>query len=536
MYLPVDRERGDSMDRFWEKGKKWITITVIILVIAAVGYWGVKALSGGDKGKLVMVTKPVIRGELEVMVRGWGNLMASEEQDAISGAQGVVKEVFFEPGQQVSAGQVLATVDAGSLEMEIRKLEIQIEQERVKLAKEFGVSPDEVADVEPEAALVVRSPISGRIAGLTAKPGAASPGIICRVVDNSVLRVQLLLPKPLFDKVEVGQKTTFMPDRFEGMDPGVVVEADPTPIAGESTYYYEVWVEMQNPGLLKVGDTGTLLIHAPSGDIQQRAEITSYGVEETVYSSLSGTVKAVFVKDGALVKAGDPILEFEPGEALLAAMQTQLEFKSLLLQLEEKKSQLGSLEIVSPIDGVVMSQNVQKGQAIAKGTALCRISNYNEMNLQLQVDEIDLPKIQEGQIAQIEVWGPQGRQLVEGVVSKVGLSGNPQDGLAAFGVTIKVVNPGYLRPYMHATAQIFVSKKDDVLLCPVEALYKEGDKWFADIKDGNTRKPVEVEVGAMNEIYAEILSGLEEGQEVVVAMSKDPDQAGGGGGIYPYGY
>jgi len=93
-----------------------------------------------------------------------------------------------------------------------------------------------------------------------------------------------------------------------------------------------------------------------------------------------------------------------------------------------------------------------------------------------------------------------------------------------------------LRPYMHATAQIFVSKKDDVLLCPVEALYKEGDKWFADIKDGNTRKPVEVEVGAMNEIYAEILSGLEEGQEVVVAMSKDPDQAGGGGGIYPYGY
>lgn len=122
MYLPVDRERGDSMDRFWEKGKKWITITVIILVIAVVGYWGVKALSGGDKGKLVMVTKPVIRGELEVMVRGWGNLMASEEQDAISGAQGVVKEVFFEPGQQVSAGQVLATVDAGSLEMEIRNL------------------------------------------------------------------------------------------------------------------------------------------------------------------------------------------------------------------------------------------------------------------------------------------------------------------------------------------------------------------------------------------------------------------------------
>jgi multidrug efflux pump subunit AcrA (membrane-fusion protein) len=69
----------------------------------------------------------------------------------------------------------------------------------------------------------------------------------------------------------------------------------------------------------------------------------------------------------------------------------------------------------------------------------------------------------------------------------------------------------------------------------VEALYKEDDKWFADIKDGDSRKPVELEVGAMNDMYAEILSGLEEGQEVVVAMSKDPEE-GGGGGMIPYGY
>ena len=523
------------MERIWEKGKKWITISVIICVIAGAGYWGIKALSADDKGKLVMITKPVTRGELEVTVRGWGNLMASEEQDAISGAAGVLKEVLFEPGQQVSAGQVLAIVDAGSLEMEIKKLEIEIEQERVKLAKEFSVSPDQVADVEPEAALVVRSPISGRVTGLTARPGTTSQGVICKVVDDSTLKIQLLLPKPLFDKVEVGMKTTFMPDRFDGMNPGVVIVADPTPIAGEATYYYEVWVEMDNPGLLKVGDTGTLVIYAPSGEIQQRAEITAYGVEETVFSSFAGTVKTVHVKDGALVNAGDPILEFEPGEALLAAMQAQLEFRSLLLQLEEKQSQLGSLEIVSPIDGVAMGKNLNQGQAIAKGTALTRISNYTEMDLILQIDEIDLPKIQEGQIAQIEVWGPQGRQMVEGVVSKVGMSGNTQDGLSSFGVTIRVINPGFLRPYMHATAHIFVSKKDDVLLCPVEAIYKEDDKWYADVKDDNTRKPVEIEVGAMNDMYAEILSGLEEGQEVVVAMSKDPEGEGGGG-IYPYGY
>lgn len=520
-----------------DKWRKWITISVVIIAVVGLGYWGVKALSSGDKGKLVMVTKPVTRGELEVTVRGWGGLQASEEQDAISGAEGVIKEIFFEPGQQVAKGQVLATVDAGSLEIEIKKLEIALEIDRVKLARDFGVSPDKVADVDPEAALIVRSPISGRVTGLTAQAGSSVQGPICQVVDNSTLRIQFLLPKPLFDKVNVGQKVSFRPDRFEGTDPGVVIHADPTPIAGEATYYYEVWVEMKNPGLLRTGDKGMLILHTPDGEFQQKVEITAYGTDEVVSTSFTGTVKTVFVKDGAQIKAGDPILEFEPGEALLGAMERQLSFRQSLLELEEKRAQLGSLEILSPIDGVALHRNINPGQNIGHGTALTRISNYTEMNLMLQIDEIDLPKIAEGQMADIEVWGPQGRQNVQGVVSKVGVSGSMQDGMSSFNITIAVTNPGFLRPYMHATAHIFVSKKDDALLCPVEAVYKEDDKWFADIKDGNSRKPVEIEIGLMNDMHAEILSGLEEGQEVVVAMSKDPEKdQGGRSGPYPYGY
>ncbi len=525
------------MKGIWSKWRKWITVSVIIIAIVGLGYWGVKALSSGDKGKLVMITKPVTRGELEVTVRGWGNLQASEEQDAISGAAGVVKDIFFEPGQQVSKGQVLATVDAGSLEMEIKKLEINLEQERIKLAREFGVSPNKVADVDPSAALVVRSPISGWITGLTVQAGSDAQGTICQVADNSILKVQLLLPKPVFDKVRVGQTTSFRPERFDGIDPGVVTHADPTPIAGEATYYYEVWVEMKNPGLLKTGDKGMLVIHTPDGEFQQKAEITAYGNEEIVSSSFTGTVKTVFVKNGASVQAGDPILEFEPGDALLGAMEAQLKFRQTFLELEEKKAQLGNLEIVSPIDGVAMNINANRGELIAKGNPLTRVSNFTEMNLMLQIDEIDLAKIEEGQMADIDVWGPQGRQKVQGVVSKVGVSGDMRDGLSGFGITISVTNPGFLRPYMHATAYIFVSKKDDVLLCPVEAIYKEDEKWFADLKEGNSRKPVEIEVGTMNDMFAEILSGLEEGQEVVVAMSKDPEKDQGGRiGPYPYGY
>ena len=512
------------------KAVRWAIIGAVIIAVVGLGYWGVKALSaGGDKGKLVMATKPVTRGDLEVTVRGWGMLQATEEQDAIAGAEGVVKDVFFQPGQQVTKGQVLATIDPGSLEVKIRQAEIQLDLQRVQLAKAFGVSPDKVADVDPASALLLRSPISGRITGLAAQAGGTVTGQVCSIVDDSRLLIRLELPKPLFDKVKVGQKTTFMPDRFDGKDPGVVTKADPTPIAGQQAFFYEVWVEMANPGLLRVGDEGILLIHTPSGDVQQKAKITSYATEEAVMSPFSGKVKSVFVKEGVTVKAGDPILEFEPGEALLQAMGLQLDFKKKAVELEDLKSQLQNLIITSPIDGVALNRNVNPGQAIGKGTIITRISNYTRMNLMLQVDEMDVPKIAEGQRADVIAWGPQGQQKVQGVVSRIGATGDPRDGLASFNITVAVDNPGFLRPGMGAEAQIFVSKKENVLLCPVEAVYKENDKWFVDVKEGKERKPVEVQLGLMNDTFAEVLSGLKEGQEVVVGMTKQPDNQSGGG-------
>ena len=181
-----------------------------------------------------------------------------------------------------------------------------------------------------------------------------------------------------------------------------------------------------------------------------------------------------------------------------------------------------------------MGVNIRPGMGVGKGTAVTKVSNYTNLNLMLRVDEIDIPKVEPGQTANIMVWGRDGQQSVQGEVQQLGAAGNPMDGYASFNITVSLINPGFLRPWMGAEAHIFVSKKSDVILCPIEALYKENDVWFVDLKDGNDRKPVEVEVGSMNDMFAEIISGLEPGQEVVIGMTKeDPDGPGGGGGIRP---
>ncbi len=507
---------------------RWIVVGAVVLAIAGLGYWGIRAMSAGEEGQLVMALKPVTRGDIEVMVRGWGQLQATEERDVLAGASGVIQSVLFRPDEPVQKGQVLATIDAGSLSVTLKQKEIALEAERIKLARAFGVSPAQVASVQPEAALVLRSPSAGKVINLSVETGSAVTGPVCKVVDDSSLLIKIQLSKTFFDQTELGTKTTFLPTRFAGENPGKVVRKDPTPISGSDTYYYEVWIEMKNPGLLKVGDDGILMIHGSGGDIQQKTSITAVGAEETVTASFAGKVKQVFVREGMVVKAGDPLLEFEAGEALLNAMTAQLEFRRLSLEVEDLRSQMQNLEILAPIDGVAWGVYVTVGQTVSKGAQITRICNYTQMNLSLRVDEIDIPKLEVGQEAQALIWGREGRQSVPAVLSRLGSKGDPQDGLAGFSVTLSIDNPGFLRPGMGAEAEIYVSKKENVLLCPVEAVYKEEDKWFVDMKDGKDRKPVEVRIGLMNDRFAEILEGISEGQEVVVGMSKQPSDPGGG--------
>ena len=58
-------------------------------------------------------------------------------------------------------------------------------------------------------------------------------------------------------------------------------------------------------------------------------------------------------------------MELEAGDALLKAMEKQLEYKQAVLELDELRAQLGNVNIVSPIDGVVMTKNVKKGQDLS---------------------------------------------------------------------------------------------------------------------------------------------------------------------------
>ncbi|HEX6989002.1 MAG TPA: hypothetical protein VF282_05985, partial [Bacillota bacterium] len=101
-------------------------------------------------------------------------------------------------------------------------------------------------------------------------------------------------------------------------------------------------------------------------------------------------------------------------------------------------------------------------------------------------------------------------------------SGQDQSGFTFFQVRIQVEGGPELRPGMQAQAFIDAGRAEDVLLVPLEAVFQEDRQYKVEVlgEDG-IPEVVPVEVGLMNDFMAEIRSGLEEGQLVVVGSSAD---------------
>jgi RND family efflux transporter MFP subunit len=196
-----------------------------------------------------------------------------------------------------------------------------------------------------------------------------------------------------------------------------------------------------------------------------------------------------------------------------------------IMELEDKLrrlySQLELLEIRAPMDGIVADINAQPGRTVQMGEWLGSVYNVEDMQIWSQVDDVDVLLVKQGSPVKVTVDALPGKTF-EGKVLHVATMGKDMSGITRFEVLISVKGSSELRPGMQAKAYIEAGSAKNVLLVPIEAVFEEDGKPSVEVMqpDGTT-KVVRVELGLMNDRYAEIKSGLEEGQMVVTGSSAD---------------
>jgi len=201
-----------------------------------------------------------------------------------------------------------------------------------------------------------------------------------------------------------------------------------------------------------------------------------------------------------------------------------LQADASLKQLEE---QLSYTTIVAPMDGEILSRDVEVGAAVSSilvlgstATLVMTEGDTSEVYVQGKVDEADIAHVYMGQPARIKVESFRDR-LFNGKVTKISPMGVEKDNVTTFEVRVSINNAGgELKANMTANAEIMLDEHKGVLTVPENAVSYDKDKNASvDVpdkskKDGTRKVPVKV--GLSNGSVTEILSGLKEGDQVVL--------------------
>ncbi len=164
--------------------------------------------------------------------------------------------------------------------------------------------------------------------------------------------------------------------------------------------------------------------------------------------------------------------------------------------LERAEEDLRNSTITSPIDGLVLSRDVEIGNAVSSilvlgsnATLLFKLGDVGDVFVRGKVDQADIGKVYDGQLARIVVESFRDKKF-EGKVYKISPLGVEKDNVTTFEVQVSIHNPGnQLKANMSANAEIILEEKSDVLLVPEAAVvYDKQRKASVEVPDATAEK------------------------------------------------
>jgi len=219
-------------------------------------------------------------------------------------------------------------------------------------------------------------------------------------------------------------------------------------------------------------------------------------------------------------KAQVTVLKAKIAQSAAQVAQDQANLK----QLDE---QLSYTDIISPIDGIVLSRDVEMGDAVSSilvlgssATLVMTLGDTSEVYVKGKVDESDIGKVYLGQPARIKVESFKDKTF-NGKVTKISPMGVEKDNVTTFEVRVSIQNPGgELKAEMTANAEIILDEHKNVLQIPEGAILYDKDKKASvevpDPQGKDGKKKLAVNIGISNGAKTEVLSGLKEGDQVVL--------------------
>lgn len=544
------------------KYRKWIVWVLVMAAIAGGGYYYIKTKTNvQNEERSTDQTAEVIRGDIVSMVTGTGSVETAREQDLTAPGASTVLSVEVEDGEKVTAGQVLYTLDCPEVDASVQVLS-QYEYQLEELEQDRESMNPTAEDDSTVLSVNVK-----------ANQTVSKNTVLMTLADTQ--RMTMKVPEEQGKNWAGGNKLEL--DLLEyGTNLTATIEGEPT-LTSSNGMKYLIFSIKTDQGQRIAAETYAQAYHQGTG--AKVAVMLEPQAETEIKASADGVVTGLYVKEGQMVQSGAPLYNMTSTslESQISEAKSQMEVAKD--QLKQKKTTLtadfdGYYYAAATSDGPE-NTFLQAGDSLDSVESLGKVVDSGRMQVVFDVDELDIEKIAIGQAVNISADALADKAYT-GKVVRIAQEGSVSSNVAYYWVVIEITDWDGLKVGMTTSLEIVVDQSEDTLLVPINAVHiSQGQKYVLLAEEtgtsGSTGKAsgnssgdavgtssgsgtseaqaavvkgkadsaetsapsetseaagtrarslpdnaVIVTTGISNDDYVEILSGLEEGQKVLV--------------------
>lgn len=396
----------------------------------------------------------VERRNITNVFSGSGTIAAANTYTVNALVSGTVLTADFAVGDTIEEGTVLYTIDSSNAANSVEKAQRNYE---------------DAVDAQ-----YIRSTIGGTLTSYKVAVGdvVTAGQEVATVRDASTLLLTLEFPAADAANFTVGQAAQVTLDgTFEAVSGTVRSVSGADALSSGNLLVRTVTIAVNNTGSLTTAQAATASINGVSALASAKF---SYQNEQSITASTGGTVTALCVKEGSSVSADTALVRISGKELTKQVQNASDNLRSAQMSMEDTEDQLNNYTITSPISGTVISKEVKAGDTVsntAGSTSLCTIYDLSYLQMTVNVDELEILSIKEGQSVTITADAISDRTFT-GVVTSVSAAGTTTGGTTTYPVTIRIDDTGDLLPGMNATAEIEVSSAENALTIPNGAVVR----------------------------------------------------------------
>ena len=450
-----------------------------VAIVAVMGAWaylafGTNVGKQADKNQTTYETSPVRNGNLVISASGSGTSVAGREMNLAFSTSGTVAAVNVQVGDQVKTGDVLAELEEDD-SLQIALLEAQVS---------LDSSRQDLEDLKTNAEVVLAE---AQIAVVDAQ----------EAYDDAKSNVI-----------------------YEGQ---ARCDDDTT-----AAYYQEYWEVQQKLDRYSQSDydNATIYLNEISPLVQERNSryaTYKYCAGYTEYE-IAGAQAELTKAEADLAEAKATLSDLQKNNGLdpdeLALAENKV--KTAQIALENAQKDLDGIRITAPFDGTILSIEGEAGEKAGTSTFIT-LGDLNHPNVEFYVDETDMDKVAIGYSASI-IFDAIPDTTYNGEVTQINpfISSSGNSNVLKGQVQLLLQNSNqilYLPEGLNASVEIIGGEANNALLVSVDALHKQEDgSYIVYLLENGKPAEQSVEVGLMDYTYAQILSGLSLGQEVVTQI------------------